>query len=94
MNMFDPIFCFLSNLNCQQQLVTVNCNIEQINVHKKLMLVCLKLIFRRLLITFNTKCTFKFNNRFLKQVDGCTIGRLLSVTFNEIYLIKMKKKIN
>ena len=45
---------------------TINYIIEQIYVHKKLMPVCLKLIFRRLLIKLATECTFKLNNRFLK----------------------------
>ena len=37
-----------------------------------------------------TKCTFKFNSRVLKQVDGCTIGGQLFVTFSEIYMVKME----
>ena len=52
---------------------TINYIIEQIYVHKKLTPICSKLIFRRLLIALATECTFKFNNRFLKQVDGCTV---------------------
>ena len=57
--------------------------IEQIYVHKKLTAICSKLIFRRLLIKLATECTFKFNYRFLKQVDGCTMGRPLSVIFSD-----------
>ena len=34
--------------------------------------------------------TFKFNSRFLKQVDGCTIGGPLTVTFSKIYMVKME----
>ena len=62
---------------------TINYIIEQIYVRKKLMPICSKLIFRRLLIKLATECTFKFNSRFLKQVDGCTVGGplLLLVTF-------------
>ena len=50
----------------------------------------LKLIFRRLLIKLATECTFKFNSKFLKQVDGCTLGGPLSVTFSDIYMVRME----
>ena len=50
----------------------------------------MKLIFRRLLIKLVTECTFKFNSRFLKQVDSCTMGGQLSVTFSDIYMVKME----
>ena len=40
-----------------------------------------------------TECTFKFNNRFLKQVDGCALGGPLSVTFNDIYMVKIENDI-
>ena len=63
---------------------------EQIYVHKKLTPICSKLILRRLLKKLATECTFKFNSRFLKQVDGCTIGGPLSVTFCDIYMVKME----
>ena len=48
----------------------INYIIEQIYAHIKSTPICAKLIFRRLLIKLATECTFKFNNRFLKQVDG------------------------
>ena len=38
-------------------------------------------------------CTFKFNNRFLKQVDGCTMVGPLSVTFSDIYMKKMENDV-
>ena len=63
---------------------TINYIIEQIYVDIKLTPICSKLIFRRLLIKLATECTFKFNNRFLKQVDDCTLEDyylLLLVTF-------------
>ena len=59
---------------------TINYITEQIYVHKKLMPICSKLIFRRLLIKLAIECTFKFNSRFLKQVDGFTMRGPLSVT--------------
>ena len=72
---------------------TINYIIEQIYVYKKLMAICPKLIFRRLLIKLATECTFKFNSRFLKQVDGCTMGGPLSVTFSDIHLVKMENDV-
>ena len=72
---------------------TINYIIEQIYVHKKLTQICSKLIFRRLLIKIATECTFKFNNRILKQVDGRTMGEPLSVTFSYIYMVKMENDV-
>ena len=57
------------------------------------MSICSKLIFRRLLIKLATECTFKFNSRFFKQVEGCTKGGPLSVTFSDIYMVKMENDI-
>ena len=53
--------------------------------------VCSKLIFRKLLIKLAAECTFNFNNRFLKQVDNCTMEGPLSVTFSDIYMVKRGK---
>ena len=64
----------------------INYIFEQIYVHKKLTPICSKLIFRRMLIKLATKNTFKFNSRFLTQVDGCTMAGSLSVTFSDIYM--------
>ena len=73
-----------SNIPIQE---TINYMTEQTYVHKKLTPICSKLIFRRLFIKLATECTFKFNNRFLRQVDGCTMGGPLSVTFSDIYML-------
>ena len=45
------------------------------------------------MIKLATKCTFKFIRRFLKQVDGCTMGGPLSVTFSDIYMVKMENDV-
>ena len=45
----------------------INYIIEQID---RLTPICSKLNFRRLLIKLAIECTFKFNSRFLKPVDG------------------------
>ena len=86
----DVSYGFESNIPIEE---TINYIIEQIYVHKKLTPICLKLILRRLLIKLATEYTFKFNNRFLKQVDGCTMGRPLSVTFSDIYMVKMENDV-
>ena len=72
---------------------TINYMTEQIYLHEKLRPICSKLIFRRLLIKLATECTFKFNSRFLKQVDGCTMGGTLSVTFSDICMVKMENDV-
>ena len=72
---------------------TVKYIIKQIYVHKKLTPICSKLIFRRLLIKPATEYTFKFNNRFLKQVNGFTMGGPLSLTFIDIYMVKMENDV-
>ena len=72
---------------------TINYTTEQIYIQKKLTPICSKLIFRRLLIKLPTECTFKFKNRFLKQVNGCTMGGPLSVTFSDIYMVKIENDV-
>ena len=88
--MYHDVESLITNILVQE---TINYITEQIYVHKKLMPICSKLIFRRLLIKLATECTFKFNNRFLKQVDGCTMGGPLSVTFSDIYMVKMENDV-
>ena len=51
--------------------------------------ICLKLIFRRFLTKLTKTCTYKFNSRLLKQVDGGTMGGPLSVNFS-IYMVKIE----
>ena len=63
---------------------TISYITEHIYVHKKLKPICLKLIFRRLLTKLVREYISKFHSRFLKQVDGCTMGGPLSITFSDI----------
>ena len=63
---------------------TINYITEQVYVHEKLTPTCSKLIFRGLSIKFATECTFKYNSRLFKKVDGCNMGGPLSVTFSDI----------
>ena len=69
---------------------TINYIIEQIYVDIKLTPICSKLIFRRLLIKLATECTFMLNSRFLKQVDGCNMGGPLSISFSDMFIVKME----
>ena len=39
------------------------------------------------------ECTLKFNSRFLKQLDGSTMRGPLSVTFSDIYMVKMENNV-
>ena len=72
---------------------TINYVTEQIYVHKKLIPICSKLIFRRLLIKLATECAFKFNSRFLKQVDGCTMEGPPAITFSDTDMVKMENDV-
>ena len=40
-----------------------------------------------------TEVTFTFNNKFCKQIDGCTVGESLSVTLIDIYTVKMETEV-
>ena len=68
---------------------TIEYILDEIYVHNKLPKLCSRLIFKRLLLKLTTKSTFKFNSKFYKQSDGCTMGGPLSVTFSNIYLTKL-----
>ena len=72
---------------------TISYIIEQIYFHKTLTPIFLRLIFRRLLIKLATECTFNFNSIFVKQVGGCTMEVPLSVTFSDIYAVKMENDV-
>ena len=66
---------------------TVNYILDQIYVHKTLQQICYyRLIFKKLLMKLGTEVTFTFNNKFYKQIDGCTMGGPLSVTLSDIYI--------
>ena len=72
---------------------TINGIIEQIYVHKMLIPIFSKIIFRRFLIKVVIECTFKFNSRFLKQVHGLNMRGPLSVSFSDIYMVKMENDV-
>ena len=72
---------------------TIDYILDQIYNKKKLKPICSKLIFKRLLLKLATEVTFTINNNFFKQTDGCTMGGPLSVTFSDIFMIKMENDI-
>ena len=69
---------------------TINYILDQMYNKKKLKPICRKLIFKHFLAT---EVTFTTNKNFFKQTDGCTMGGPLSVTFSDIFIIKMENDI-
>ena len=72
---------------------TIDYIIESTYTHKKLPQICSKLVFRRLLEKITKDCTFQLCFKFHKQVDGCAMGRPLSVTLSDICMAKMEDDI-
>ena len=58
--------------------------VNEIYVENKLRKLCSKLIFKRLLLKLTTENTFMINSNLYKQVDGCSMGGVLSVIFFDI----------
>ena len=50
-------------------------------------------MFKRLLLKLTTECTYTFNHKCFKEIDGCTMVSRLPVTFRDIYKIKMRSEI-
>ena len=46
-----------------------------------------------LLLKLTTESAFIFQSNYFKQIDGCTMGGPLSVTFANIFLTKLGKDI-
>ena len=68
---------------------TIDCILDQIYNKKKLEPICSKLIFKHLLFKLANEVIFTINNNFVKKTDGCAMGGPLSVTFSDIFMIKM-----
>ena len=60
----DDVESLFTNIPIKETIIYIT---ENIYAHKKLIPICSKLIFRRLLIKLATECNFKFNSRFLKK---------------------------
>ena len=55
--------------------------------------ICSKLIFKRLLYKLTTECTFQFNMKFFKQIDGCAVGGPPSVTLSGIHMTRTENNV-
>ena len=66
---------------------------EQIYTHKNLKSFCSELIFKHLLLKLATECTYTFHHKFHKLIDVCNMGGMFSVTYSNIYMIKMESEI-
>ena len=67
--------------------------IHKIDNEKFLEPICKKLIFKRLLYKLTTDCTVEFNQRFYKQIDGCTMGDPLSVILADIHMVRTENEV-
>ena len=72
---------------------TIDYIIQKIYVRKEIKPFCKKSIFIKLLKKLTQECVFTINNRLIKQVDGCPMGRSISVVFSDIYVCKMEEDI-
>ena len=69
---------------------TISCIINEIYQKNKLLKICSKMIFKRLLYKLTTEVSFQFNCHLLKQTNGCTMDDPLSVTLADIHMIQME----
>ena len=67
--------------------------IHQIYTEKKLLQICSKGIFRRLLLKVTTECSFQVKQKLYKQTEGCSIGRPLLVTLADIHMIRTENDV-
>ena len=51
------------------------------------------MIFKRLLVKLSTDCIFTFNDKFYKQIQGCTMGGPLSVTLSDIHMTRCENEV-
>ena len=72
---------------------TIDYIIQKNYVKKEIKPLCKKSIFIKLLKKFTQECVFTFNNRLIKQVDGCPMGGPISAVFSDIYICKMEEDI-
>ena len=50
-------------------------------------------MFERFLYKLTAKNTFMFNDKFYRQIDGCTMGGPLSVIMSNIFMTKLEKDV-
>ena len=72
---------------------TIDFIIDEIYNQHKLKPIASRLVFKRLLLKLSTENVFIFNEKFYKQIDGCTMGGPLSVIFANIFMTKLEKDV-
>ena len=70
---------------------TIDYTITEIYENKVIERMCKsKLVFRRLLEKLTQNCVFSVSNKLVKQVDGCLIGRAISVIILGIHMNRLE----
>ena len=69
---------------------TIDYILEETYFNRMMKVICSKLIFKRLLYKLTTECTFKFNRKFFRQIDSCSMNGPLSVTLWDIHMTGSK----
>ena len=70
---------------------TIDYTITEIYENKVIERMCKsKLVFRRLLEKLPQNCVFSVSNKLVKQVDGCLIGRAISVIILGIHMNRLE----
>ena len=72
---------------------TIDYIIHKIYNKKFLKPICKKIIFKRLLYKLTTDCRIQFNQRFYKQIDGCTVGGPLPVILADINMVRTENEV-
>ena len=66
--------------------------IQKMYVRKEIKPFCKRSIFYKTTKETDSRmCVFSFKNRFIKQVDGCLMGKPISVVFSDVYVCKVEK---
>ena len=72
---------------------TIEYILDEIYINKKLPELCKRSIFRKFLLKLTCENTFMFNEKFFKQIDGCTMGGPLSVIMSNIFMTMLEVRI-
>ena len=69
---------------------TIDVNLDEIYIQKKLEPFCKKSVFKQLLNKLCKDCTFLADDRLIIQVDGCLMGGPISVVLSNIFCVKIE----
>ena len=67
--------------------------LEEIYVNRKMKPICSKLVFKLLLYKLTTECTFQFNLKFFKQIDGCSMDGPMLVSLPVIHMTRIENNV-